>query len=202
MRAIVQDYRAWRALGPGGLPANPIGWSATTALRVVGRDTLDVTGDLATQADDWELPDRGPRPSMAPYPIPHRQLDQIPGTAVVEELVAAVDAVGRDDGIRLARSRFERHHDAVVVDAPSTPWARRSHGEVAHVHPGQGSLHVVAAPADVATIVTAGWGERHPLAGRPGLRLPDSYLFLYAPRDPAELDTVLQIVARVVTTAR
>jgi hypothetical protein len=33
------------------------------------------------------------------------------------------------------------------------------------------------------------------------LRLPDGYLFLYAPRDQSELDTVLTIVARVVASA-
>lgn len=199
MRALVADYRAWRALGPGGLPANPTGWVVTTVLARLGRDTCSVAGDPAPTVD-WSLPDRGPRPAMAPYPIPHRQLDQIPGTAVIEDLVAGVEAIGRESG-RLALSRFERHHDAVVVDDPGTPWARQAGGEVAHVHPGQGSLHVVAAPCDVATIVGKRWGERHPLAGRPMLRLPDGYLFLYAPRDQSELDTVLTIVARVVASA-
>ena len=201
MRAMVADYRAWRALGPGGLPANPLGWAATTALGRLGRDTLSVAGDPAP-SPDLSLPDRGARPAMAPYPVPHRQLDQIPDASIVDDLVARVDALGRESGNRLARSRFERHHDAVVVDDPLSPWARRSGGEVAHVHPGQGSLHVVAAPSDVATIVGARWGERHPLAGRPLLRLPDGYLFLYAPRDASELDTVVRIVKRVVATAR
>ncbi|MEH3156461.1 MAG: hypothetical protein PGN29_14365 [Gordonia paraffinivorans] len=200
MRAIVADYRAWRALGPGGLPANPLGWAVTTVLARLGRDTRSPAGD-PTPSPGWSLPDRGVRPTMAPYPIPHRQLDQIPDAAVVADLVARVGALGRENG-HLARSRFERHHDAVVVDDPSTPWARGSGGEVAHVHPSQGSLHVVAAPGDVGTIIGAGWGERHPLAGRPFLRLPDSYLFLYAPRDADELEIVLGIVARVVATAR
>ncbi|WP_299572501.1 hypothetical protein [uncultured Williamsia sp.] len=202
MRAVVQDYRAWRALGPGGLPQTPFGWSVTTVLRVLARDTLSVAGDPAPSHDGWTLPDRGERPAMAPYPIPHRQLDQIPGADMIDAVVAHVEAVGREPGNSLARSRFERHHDAVVVDDPGTAWSRRSAGEIAHVHPGQGSLHVVAAPGDVATILGCGWGERHPLAGRSLLGLPDGYLFLYAPRDASELDTVARIVARVVATAR
>ncbi len=106
----------------GGLPANPLGWSVTTALRVLARDTLSVAGDPASSNDGWTLPDRGERPAMAAYPVPHRQLDRIPGGDLIDDLVARVEAVGREPGNRLAR-RSPRGVDL------SRPAARR-HGDI------------------------------------------------------------------------
>ncbi|GAA2048379.1 luciferase domain-containing protein [Williamsia deligens] len=200
---VIADYRAWRAVGPGGLPANPLGWGIARALGTVRRDTLSTSGDTDHRGPDaLALPRRGgSRPAMAPFVIPHRQLDGIPDTSLVSDLLARVAAVGEQPGCHVATSRLERHGDAVFADDPGASWVRATGGEVAHVHAGQGSLHVVAAPADVATIIDHGWGERHPLAGRRPLGLPDSYLFLYAPVDESQTDTVLTIVRRCVAQA-
>lgn len=62
-------------------------------------------------------------------------------------------------------------------------------------------MHVVADPRDVAEIVSRGWGERHPLAGRSLVGLPDSYLYLYAPRNEAEQQQLRRVVDRAIVSA-
>ncbi|KQU06604.1 hypothetical protein ASG56_02835 [Rhodococcus sp. Leaf7] len=201
MRAVRDDYRSWRNLGPGGLPANPLGWACTTLLRPFGRDGTIAAVDAAS---DLDLPfRRGERPTVAPHPVPHRQVAMDAEPDTVRALERHLLAVADDPSFRTARSRFERRGDALFLadtaDAP--PWIRQAGGELAHVHTGQGSLHVVADPGDAEVIVSRGWGERHPLAGRRMLGLPYSYVFLYAPRDGEDLSTVLAVVDRVVRRA-
>ncbi|MGU3294672.1 luciferase domain-containing protein [Williamsia sp. M5A3_1d] len=202
MNRLAQNYRGWKELGPGGLPANQIGWVITSALRPWGRDPLDISGDppAGDDVDRLHLPDRdGCRPAIAPYPIPHREIGADVDSARVAGLETRLREASAENGFRLDRSRFEKRGDALFCSEPGTDWARHARGEIAHVH-RQGSLHVVAAPADVHEIIDRGWGERHPLAGRIGL--PDSYLYLYAPRTDVEQAVVERIVDRVIHTAR
>lgn len=207
MTAVLDDYRRWRALGEGGLPANPVGWLVARTLRPWGRDTIAVDAPSDAVPGDFTLPQRrGDRPTIAPYPIPHRELHTVTDPDRIRALADHVAAFGADDRGPMVNStsRFERRGDALFVRDPTTaaPWIAHARGEVAHVHGTQGSLHVVAAPADVPEIITRGWGERHPLAGRPIIGLPDSYLFLYAPRDDIDGEQLERIIDRVVATAR
>ncbi|GGF43026.1 luciferase domain-containing protein [Williamsia phyllosphaerae] len=207
MTAVLEDYRRWRALGEGGLPANPVGWLVARMLRPWGRDTIAVDAPTDASPRDFTLPQRsGDRPTIAPYPIPHRELHDVTTPDRIRALAEHVAAFAAGDRSPMinATSRFERHGDALFVRDATTaaPWIAQSRGEVAHVHGTQGSLHVVADPADVSEIITRGWGERHPLAGRPIIGLPDSYLFLYAPRDESDLEQLERIIDRVVATAR
>ncbi len=207
MAAILEDYRRWRALGEGGLPANPVGWLMATALRPWGQDptAVDTPSDGVTR--DFTLPHRrGDRPTIAPYPIPHRELHTVADPERISALADHVAAFGAGDSGPMVNSlsRFERRGDALFVRDPATatPWIARARGEIAHVHGTQGSMHVVADPKDVPEIIVRGWGERHPLAGRPIIGLPDSYLLLYAPRDEIDSEQVRRIIDRVVATAR
>lgn len=206
MQAVLDDYRRWRDLGPGGLPANPAGWLITTVLRPLGRDTVALDADFVHAAERFSLPRRrGTRPAIAPYPIPHRETESVVDPRRVLALTNYVASFADHDPSRFhcATSRFERRGDALFVKdtADSPQWIVRARGEVAHVHSTQGSLHVVADPADVAEIIGRGWGERHPLSGRPLIGLPDSYLLLYAPRDADDQRVVEHIVDQVVRAA-
>ena len=205
MQKVKSDYAAWIDLGPGGLPANVGGWLITTALRLCARrDPLRVDGSSGTGLH-WQLEHRpGRRPSVAPYPIPHRQLTDRATHALIERLTAAVTAEVLLDGpFHLARSRFERRGDALHLSDlhSASPWISRTKGEIVHVHETEGSLHVVLQPDDAQTVVSAGWGELHPLAGRPFLGLPETYVFLYAPRDSDDADLIEQIIHRAAATA-
>lgn len=58
-------------------------------------------------------------------------------------------------------------------------------------------MHLTLHPLDAALVLHAGWGERHPLAGISihGKRLlPPGFIMVYAPREEAEVQTVMEIV--------
>ena len=65
--------------------------------------------------------------------------------------------------------------------------------EIAHLHGSECSLHLTLHPADAAVVIERGWGERHPLAGR-GNWVPKGFVLIYAPRNEAEVETVMEIV--------
>ncbi|MGB2720234.1 MAG: luciferase family protein [Rhodococcus sp. (in: high G+C Gram-positive bacteria)] len=203
---IAEDYAAWKALGPGGLPANVVGWAITKILTPLGRDPLTVRDAVADAASPtWELPARpGPRPSVAPYPIPHRQLNGIaPGGPVSVFDVLESHARTDSDRLYLGTSHFEKRGQALYVVAENRRpgVVTRAGGEIAHVHPSDGSLHVVAQHGDAQRIIDAGWGELHPLAGRPPIGLPEPYVLLYSPRDRYDVEQITRILDRVVETA-
>lgn len=183
----VWDYRRWRSLGPGGLPANWRGWLTTTRLRLMMRDPLSFGGLPASSEGSRleDLPRRaGQRPRVAPHPVPHRQLDQHGSPALIavlnERFERAVDA---DTGqLMFAQSHFEKRHRAVTVRRCCCADAVASHGEVAHIHPGDGSMHMILHSADARVVIERGWGELHGLAGVT-LGLPPTYTLVYAPRD-------------------
>jgi Family of unknown function (DUF5519) len=159
-------------------------------IRVMRVDPLDTTGWAGTSYLSGPLATRpGSRPVVAPYPIPHRQIDQHPGRQFTPSLTIASFVASRPD-LTCARSYFETHIDAAFA-APGRPIhvdGRVSGGEIAHIH-SDGSLHVVLAPADAAQAIDKRWGELHPLAGRTR-GLPATYVLLYAPRNPDEVAVV------------
>ena len=197
-----RDYKAWYALGAGGVPHNPRGWLLTTGLRTLKREPLSPKvyqrsiGEPADRSGLADLPRReGDRPKVAPYPIPHRQLDQ-PGDPAARDRVrdGFDEAVHADTSVFWHLSGFEKHTNAVTVvpHLLTHATARQTHGELAHIHPGDGSMHMIFSPSDAATVLETGWGERHPLAGR--LRLPLTYLLIYAPRTQQDADATLMLL--------
>jgi hypothetical protein len=182
---VVRDYRGWVALGPGGLPHTPRGWLTMTALRArTWRvDPFDTTRWSGTGHLTGPLPVRpGPRPKVARYPIPHRQLDQFPGPEFTSTLTIA-SFVATRPALTVRRSHFEKHNDA-AFGRPAHEDGRASGGEIGHVH-ADGSLHVVLAAADAAQAIENRWGQAHPAEGR-AAGLPPAYVLLYAPRTPDE----------------
>ncbi|WP_293882111.1 hypothetical protein [Sphingomonas sp.] len=200
----ISDYRAWRALGPGGLPSTFGGWLTTTRLRLQKRDPLALdalllargeTGDVATLA---ALPLRlGARPRVSPHPVPQRQLSDLAPPALRVSLADAFAARAASDGERLdmISSHFEKHNVAVTarVGLRRHPVACAACGEAGHVHPSDGSMHMILSPSDACAVIAGGWGELHGLAGH-AFDLPPTYILIYAPRDADEVAVVMQIL--------
>lgn len=205
----VNDYKQWKSLGRGGVPDNVWGW---LIVRRLGLQALETRGSaqyddrIGTPGDVCRLGDlpvrEGTRPRMGKHVVPHRQLDQgtDPTTRKLLDKIFDdfVDANGRY--VRYAKSYYEKRNDAVTLTRTDAahPVARTSHGEVAHVHPGDGSMHMIFSPSDAKQVIDKGWGERHPLSGSPHHDIPDTYLMVYVPRTPQEVMVVAQLLRAAV----
>lgn len=194
---VYRDYQKWIDLGPGGLPHNFGGYVTTTRMRLRKIDPLDATRFAKNHKDEsgasylGELPRRkGRRPSIAAHPVPHRQLDQLPGADMKRKIVSLFDAAVERMGefVEYKLSHFEKRHPAITLKSEVARHAHAiaSRGEIAHVHPSDGSMHMIFGPGDAAAVIECGWGESHPLAGV-AMDLPDTYLLIYPPRDRDEL---------------
>lgn len=201
---VRRDYRAWRALGDGGLPGNFEGWLRVTYLRMKKGDPLSdrqLRKEIGTAGDHGyldSLPERnGPRPKIAPWPIPHRQCDQFIASGVRRNLDGLFDEIvaKNSDVVHYKQSYFERHSAAVTLcaDSPRHPYVQLGQGEIAHIHPRDGSMHMIFSPSDALKVIEGGWGERHPLAGV-GRLIPSTYIYVYPPRDEAELEVVSRLL--------
>jgi len=204
------DYRSWRALGPGGVPYNLAGWAQVTWMRLGAHDPFDMSlfaGQIGTAHDMavlGRLPTRaGSRPHVDPHPIPHRQTDQHGDEQARVALKALFDreVAGHPDLLHYQKSHFEQRNDAIWLREPQegNP-AARAQGEIAHIHPSDGSMHMTLGPSDAKNVIDARWGELHTLAGAND-RLPATYVMLYSPRDDDERAVIEQILRAAVRYA-
>jgi len=135
----------------------------------------------------------GPRPRTSGR-APHEQLDQNP----------SAEAHGAFKARAFELPFVERRRSLVSVPGAEALWLPHPHAgpcreafmagnEFAHVHPSHdGSLHLMLPRPCVRELLDKGWGEPHPLAG--GGLLPDTAVMVFAPRDEAEIATVLHIL--------
>ncbi len=204
----VWDYSRWRGLGPGGLPANVRGWVTMCRFRLMAKDGLDV-GPLVGEirADDFRawstLRERqGSRPAISPYPVPHRQLDQLPESGVRAALQELFDgaALRHSGEVEYALSHFEKRHPAITLRVTERRVGARAHGEVAHIHPSDNSMHMILSPRDATAAIEAGWGERHGLAGIAS-GLPPTYAMIYAPRGEGDLQVIGELLDAAIAYA-
>ncbi len=207
--AAYQDYQAWVALGVGGLPHTFDGYQTLKKLGKNMRSPFDVenlrryvgkVGDVETLK---KLPKRkGPRPTIAPFAIPHRQTDQHNDTTIRGIQRKLIESYAADTKYQLAykRSFFERHNNALFVrdSAAGNPAMMPiTRAEIGHVHPTDGSMHMILSPSDAIVVIENGWGELHGLAGQvfaPGRELAPGYMMIYSPRTEKELAVVKQIL--------
>ena len=147
-------------------------------------------------------PRQGRRPDVSPYPIPHRQLSDTACSEDLERLLRLFDqeVEKNKDTVHYAKSFFENHHDAITLKHPECGHVHAlvSHGEIAHIHPSDGSMHMILSARDAQTVLESRWGELHSLAGLFN-RLPSSYTLVYAPRNEADLDAIQRILSASVT---
>lgn len=134
--------------------------------------------------------------------MPHQQLDQIAPVDLQEELL---ERCGSLPGVTVGPSHVSVpgarafHLDPDLAGGAPEAFMRGT--EFAHLHPAyDGSLHL-ALPTDVARgVITAGWGEHHPLVEQ-GV-MPSTQLMVYGPRDRDELEVVWAIVEQSYAFAR
>lgn len=200
-----KDYKSWRDLGPGGLPSNWKGWLRMTQWRLKMDNPLasqklqQACDGTHTKAFLATLPVReGRRPKVAPHPVPHRQLDQKITAPLKGALQNVFDQIQNDKQQKIfyRNSHFEKHTPALTLKLirPDQSDACSSCGEIAHIHPSDGSMHMILSPPDAMLVLQKGWGESHGLAGK-ALGLPASYMLIYAPRNERDLEVIEAILA-------
>jgi hypothetical protein len=142
-----------------------------------------------------DLPPRGGARPETTSTNPHQQQSQNPPPEIYELLLSkAFDF-----------PHVERRPSAISVPGAQGLWLAEAVAggpaeafligrEFAHVHPPyDGSMHMMLPPAAVAELLEKGWGEPHPMVRR-GL-IPPTAVMVYAPRDAAEVATVLEVIA-------
>ena len=141
-----------------------------------------------------DLPPRAGAKPKTTSTNPHQQQSQNPTPDVYELLLRkAFDfphVERRPSAISVAGAQALWLAEAVASARPDAFLIGR---EFAHVHPlYDGSMHMMLPPEAVDEVLAKGWGEPHPMARR-GL-IPPTAVMVYAPRDGAEVEAVLQVI--------
>lgn len=136
----------------------------------------------------------GPRPHT-PRALPHLQLDQLPPTGAMEELLNRSLEIPH---VRSKQSRMASPRSSALYLADEfaggPPEAFIDDHEFCHLHPlPEGSIHLTLPFILLEEVVRLGWGERHPIA-KAGILT--TLVTVYAPRDCQELTAVLGLIAQ------
>lgn len=219
LHTIRKDYHAFLSLGPGGIPSTPAGYIHQCLLRPFAlRDPLAPPRIPATLIPQRGVLSTGSLPRRTGFrPIvqgiaPQRQTTQ-QGTKTTYDVLSLrlrdlAEVHAPTHALYTASSCFEKHSAGIFCGSAGAllrakPTARAPStcpSEICHAHPSDGSLHLSLHPADVAVILERGWGQRHPLALEGGWcwglvrSVPADFVMVYAPRDEAEMEVVLEIV--------
>lgn len=194
---LYHEYLAFKSLGPGGTSQSLAGFLKVFVLSFAKvSNPYELPGSSARPIGCLhDLPSRtGPRPETKGI-APHRQVTQKGNAATYELLVAEIEKLGLGgEDLYIGTSCFEKHSIGLFT---SHPVNNTCGGEIWHTHPSDGgSMHLTLHPADVRTVLEAGWGERHPLARGGWFErfVPEGFVIVYAPRDERELEMAMNIV--------
>lgn len=202
------DYQAWVALGLGGIPHTFEGYQTVKRLGFQMKDPFDVNriaGDVGSKGDVKglkNLPKRnGNRPVIAPFAVPHRQVDQHNDSIMrlLQKKIFDEQVSNPTYNLQYKLSYLERHNYGIFLKdsaAGNQTVVPVSHAEVGHIHPTDGSMHIILSPSDTKEVIQKGWGELHGLAGQGAAA--KTYLMIYSPRDKKELDVTRQILEAAV----
>ncbi|KAJ5728697.1 uncharacterized protein N7483_003205 [Penicillium malachiteum] len=232
--ALYRDYEIFISYGPGGPPSNLLGWVVVRTLfqpfmsemldtevytqRVDALEGHGAGGEGYLNLTPEQARPIADRPIVGPHVAPQRQLTQLPEDEIRDKLDAAFKAFGFRNHhlVKWSRSLQEAHADALFLADHIAAFgiAKHTNGELAHIHNGgDHSAHFCLSPADCKKVIEAGWGQRHGFSGTSAITwlslgtrpdVPVEYLLIYAPRNDAEIDTFMQILAASIkfTTGR
>lgn len=204
-----QDFQDWVSIGVGGLPHTLDGYRLLKKLgdQMSGPLDMNVFSDKIGKGKDIKtlskLPKRkGARPTIAPFAIPHRQVNQNNSNSIREKQKTLFDqVVAKHAGIvEFKTSYYEKHNQSIYlidINSGNPDIMEITHAEIAHMHPSDGSVHATVSPSDAREIIEKGWGELHGLSGqifKGEDGLPSTYMMIYAPRNDAELEIIQKIL--------
>lgn len=223
---VYNDYHAFLALGPGGTPSTFRGYLTVSWFRLFALKNPFIPPPLMPEIIPalgylLRLPRRfGPRPTVAGI-APQRQKDQIPPRHLHQAMSRALHSLADSypSVITKGNSCFEKHGLALFLSGEHdlnyptvTKHLESAHlnetcqktGEICHLHGSESSMHLTLHPSDAALVISLGWGQRHPLAGRTvhpldrnflGTKLlPSGFVMVYAPSDESQIGVLMEIV--------
>ncbi|RDL40975.1 Uncharacterized protein BP5553_00954 [Venustampulla echinocandica] len=214
LELLFSGYHEWLKIADAALPRNIFGYLLQLCLEPLRTDPFttapyDDPKEIAKCGQGngrrgflkTVLPEReGPRPQLAKWIAPHRQISQLTENDMHKLLKQAIDelVVRYSASVTVKTSLLEKEGDAVFVhDNIPIPHsiAKRVKREIVHVHTGVGSgdysMHLCLSPVDCKEVILRKWGERLTLAGS---LMPHEYLMIYTPRTIEEVRTVKEIV--------
>lgn len=211
------DYRSYIALGPHGLPDTFWGWCRQLQMtRIARKDTTvpapynlkSVAGphDTAsflpkTQSEGLSWRPGNKAPEIPGFAAPQRQLTQQATAGMKKTMYEYFDllAAANAEVVQIRTSVLEGPVPAMhmkefrgMAESVRPKVLEATCGEMCHIHPPDGSTHLILSLADQKRVIELGWGRRHRLSGGP--RLPWNYTFIYAPRNEEEMATWKAIV--------
>ncbi|KAF4996802.1 hypothetical protein FGRMN_4278 [Fusarium graminum] len=206
-RVAARDYRGYLDLGPGGLPHNVVGWFGQMLLKPLRKEPFHTScynekafeeagpnGNIAFLSEKLVPLREAPRPVIGNWTAPSRQLTDLAEESMVERYQEFLRSLASEtpSKFKIATSNAERRGPALFVASKDDvhPVAKRTKGEIAHMHGSDGSMHVNLAPKDAKLVLERGWGQRHPLSGT---ILYLGNVMVYAPRNEEELEVVESI---------
>ena len=209
--AEYKDYQDWVELGVGGIPHTLEGYRTLKELGKQMKDPFDVNriaGDIGKPGDIKSLVDlpkrEGQRPTVAPFAVPHRQINQHNDTVIrVKQKKVFDDKVVNSNNSLIYKTSYLENNSPGIFLKDSASGNQTivpiSHAEVGHIHMFDGSIHIILSPSDTKEVIEKGWGELHGLAGQG--RAAKTYLMIYSPRNEQELQITKIILEAAVKYA-
>lgn len=199
---VLNDWKAFIALGPGGTPQTIPGYLKLKVLSIFAirnpYKPAPIPADLSRRAYVTKIPKRaGPRPDVQGI-APHRQMDQRETGETHQRFRSYLISLATQNphSLRNGTSCLEKHGLGIFALSPINKTGNCP-GEICHVHASDGSMHLTLHPADAQIIIRQGWGQRHPLGQGGWMKrfVPAGFMMVYAPRNEAELKVIEEIVA-------
>ncbi|KAF2638462.1 hypothetical protein P280DRAFT_456515 [Massarina eburnea CBS 473.64] len=211
-----RDYLQYVSMGPHGLPDTFWGWY--TQLKMTRKSRKDVTAPapyeieliggphdrtmyLPQNAKDVLKWRSGKRPQIPNFVAPQRQTSDQASESMKKAMFGYLDEVvaANEQFLQTQTSVLEgpvpamgMKGFAILLDSEKPELLRSTKGEMCHIHPPDGSTHMILSLADQKSVIELGWGRRHRLSG--GGLLPWNYTLVYAPRDEGEFAVWKRIV--------
>lgn len=208
------DYRSYVALGPHGLPDTFWGWYRQLQMSLHARKdtTVPAPYDLEKVAGPHDRDSYLPHtqsaalswrpgnkaPEIPGFVAPQRQTTEQATARTKRVMYKYLDSlVAANPGALLTWSSvLEGPVPAMAVkgfkETAEPKVLKATRGEMCHIHPPDGSTHLILSLADQKRVIELGWGRRHRLSG--GAILPWNYTFIYAPRDDDEIAVWKEII--------
>lgn len=204
------DYRSYIDLGPHGLPNTFWGWYRQLQMTRISRkdttapapydlglvagphDTTSFLPESQSEGLSWRPGNKAPE--IPGFVAPQEQVTQQATTSMKKAMYKYLDllAAANAEVVQIQTSVLEGLVPAMhmkgfrgMAESVRPKVLEATGGEMCHIHPIDGSTHLMLSLADQKRVIELGWGRRHRLSGGP--MLPWNYTFIYAPRNDEEM---------------